>query len=93
MGIKIETDVDYGIEYKDSVTGLVGKVTGILQHQFGCVRVCLQPKAKEDGTVPDGQWIDEMSLEAVEPKENKAGGAMSTSLGFPFIPSNRSNKL
>lgn len=70
----IETNIVFGKKYKDKNTGLVGIATAIAKHQYGCIRVSLQPPAKEDGTVPDNQWFDEEGIEGVEPVERATGG-------------------
>ena len=92
MGIKIETNVEFGKEYEDSNTGLKGKAVSVSKWEFGCIRIALQPKAKEDGTVPDILWLDEQSLidretgKRIEPViEKPKGGPTSTN------PKNYSN--
>lgn len=61
--IKIHSNFDYEKEYTDSITGLKGKLVAITKWNHGCVRVALQPKIKEDGTVPDAVWVDEPQIE------------------------------
>jgi len=76
MGTKIETDINFGEEYRDTVTGFTGKATGIVKHQFGCIRILLQPPIDKDGKVPETQWLDEESIESIKPIEKKTGGPM-----------------
>uniref|UniRef100_A0A6M3KEQ4 Uncharacterized protein n=1 Tax=viral metagenome TaxID=1070528 RepID=A0A6M3KEQ4_9ZZZZ len=71
---KIETNVEFGKKYRDKITGLEGIAISISKYQYGCLRVGLQPKAKDDGTVPDAVWFDEESIEKIEPIEKKTGG-------------------
>jgi hypothetical protein len=73
----IETKIEFGKKYRCKVTGLEGVCTGIVKHQYGCVRALIQPPAKkEDGTIPDGSWLDEEQLEGVEPIKRTTGGPM-----------------
>lgn len=72
----IKTKIEFGKKYRDIISGLEGICTGIVKHQFGCVRALLQPKAKEDGTIPDGSWLDEEQLEGIEPVKKTSGGPM-----------------
>lgn len=72
----IYTRIEFGKKYRDTVTGFEGVCTGIVRHQFGCVRACLQPKAKDDGTIPESVWFDEESLEDIKPVEVRTGGPM-----------------
>lgn len=69
MGIKIETELDYGQRVTDDVTGFKGLVTAITQYQHGCLRVCVQPKADKEGKIPEAQWIDEPQLTGKRPKK------------------------
>jgi hypothetical protein len=50
---------------RDTVTGLVGTITGIHQYLTGCARVSLQPPAA-DGKVPEHYGADVLTLELVE---------------------------
>lgn len=48
---------------KDEVTGLEGIVMVVAFYATGCIHYGLQQrKTKEDGTVPDWQWIDQSQL-------------------------------
>jgi hypothetical protein len=72
----IESNIEYGKEYVDSVTGLKGVAVAITKFQYGCVRIALQPKVKDDGEgkVPELCWFDEESLIGVEPIKESTGG-------------------
>lgn len=87
MGTTIKSICEFGKEYTDSVTGLIGKCTGIAKHQFGCVRICLQPPIDKDGKVPDNYWVDEGQIESEKEPDKTPGGpqndpSRSGALGF-----------
>lgn len=75
--IRIETDVDYGKEYEDEITGFRGKCTGVTRHQFGCIRICLTPKTDKDGELGDEKWFNESNL---------IDGNLSQNNGLGFKP-------
>lgn len=56
---------ELGREYRDIVTGFVGVCTAITTHITGCDQFHLQPKAKKDGTIPDGAFFDVNRVERV----------------------------
>lgn len=72
----IKTDIEFGKFYQDKITGFKGAAVGIVKHQFGCLRINLQPKINEDGTVPDSLWFDEESICDVIPQKITKGGFM-----------------
>lgn len=74
MGIIIKTDLEFGTEYEDRVSGFKGKCTGVVQHQYGCIRALLQPAVDKDGKHPEGVWFDEPQL--IESRTDKPGGPM-----------------
>jgi len=76
MGTIIKTDLEFGKEYEDTITGFKGKCTGIVRHQFGCIRALLQPPIDKDGKHPEGIWLDEPQLKDITPKTKKPGGPM-----------------
>lgn len=47
-----------GMKAEDKVTGLKGVVSCVSFDLYGCVQVVLKPKVKDDGTVPEGHWLD-----------------------------------
>ncbi|WP_320838478.1 hypothetical protein [Zhongshania sp.] len=58
--------VPLGTIVKDKVTGLKGVAENRATFLYGCDRYCIQPQAKEDGTVPDSIMVDEPQLEIME---------------------------
>jgi len=76
MGVVIKTDLEFGEEYEDIITGFKGKCTGIVKHQFGCIRGLLQPPVDKDGKRPDGEWFDEQQIKGVAQKKKTTGGPM-----------------
>jgi len=72
--VKIESKVDFGVVYEDAITGMKGKAVGVAIHQYGCIRIAIQPRVREDGIVPDPVWMDEEQLIDIEPVEIKTGG-------------------
>ena len=74
MGTKIETEIEYGKMYQDVNTGLIGIAMTITKWQYGCIRVGLQQKMKDDGTIPDAVWVDEYALKGVESAKVERGG-------------------
>lgn len=46
------------------LSGVEGYVDNICQYLFGMTRYCVQPKVREDGTLPDAYAFDEIVLEA-----------------------------
>jgi hypothetical protein len=73
MGIIIETNIEFGKTYKDSISGFKGKVVAISKFQFGCIRIALMPPAK-DGKLEEIQWFDEEAIEGLERKNRFMGG-------------------
>jgi len=62
----IRTNVLFGKEYKDLITGFKGVCTSIAKHQFGCIRIGLTPKMGKDGKNPDSVYFDEESLVGIK---------------------------
>ncbi len=52
-----------GKQLKCKVTGFVGIATAKVEFINGCVQYCVKPKMKEDGKLPDGEYIDIEQLE------------------------------
>lgn len=51
----------------DSVTGFNGMLTGRAEYLTGCVQYLVTPrKCKEDGSIPNGEWLDESRLTDVK---------------------------
>lgn len=43
---------------QDKITGFEGIVTGKCLYISGCDQILLAPKVKDDGSMPEGRWID-----------------------------------
>ncbi len=54
--------IKLGDMVKDTVTGYKGTVVATSDYIHGCRRLCIQAKAKKDGTFVDGIWFDEPRL-------------------------------
>ena len=52
--------------YKDDVTGVVGKLTGIGNFDDGTDQGLLQPPVDKDGKVPEKRWVDVRFLSFVD---------------------------
>ena len=74
MGTTIKIGIEFGKAYKDKITGLVGVAVAISKYQYGCIRVALQPKLKEDGGMSAIIWLDEPQLEDVLISDTSPGG-------------------
>lgn len=55
-----------GDRVKDKVTGFEGIVIGKSKWLNNCDTVGVKGKVKEDGTVPEAVWFDEMQVEVIE---------------------------
>ena len=56
----IEHKFNLGDKLKDNVTGLTGIVMVIAKYATGCLHYGIQAKIiKDNGTLPDWQWLDE----------------------------------
>lgn len=71
MGIKIETEVEYGKSYESITTGYVGIAVAVTKWRYGCVRILLQPRVGKDNKQEEGEWFDEADLSMV--LERKTG--------------------
>jgi hypothetical protein len=60
--------IKLGDEVRCKVTGFKGVATSRQIHMNGCNHVCIQPKIKKDGTLPESQWFDEIQVEVTKPK-------------------------
>lgn len=49
---------DLGKNGKDSVTGFEGIITSEHNYLTGCTQYGLQPKIKEDGSLPEAKYFD-----------------------------------
>jgi hypothetical protein len=57
--------IQLGMVVRDRVTGLIGVAENRGDYLHGCSRFCVQPFAKDDGTVPSSTMVDEPQLEMV----------------------------
>lgn len=52
-------DVKFGTEYRDRVTGFVGKATQRAEHINGCIQWALDGKVNEKNEIPGGYFFDD----------------------------------
>lgn len=64
------TQIEFGCEYRDTITGFKGKATGQSSYISGCSRVLLEAKAEKD-KVGVSEWFDLQRLEPVKSKPVK----------------------
>lgn len=50
---------------RDKVTGLEGVADNRATYMYGCDRYWVQPRIKEDGTIPQGRMVDYPQLEFI----------------------------
>ncbi len=48
---------------RDIITNFSGIIIGRLEYISGCSQLLLSGRAKDDGTLGDGHWIDEQRVE------------------------------
>lgn len=76
----VETNFCLGSKVRDTVTGLVGIITGRVEWLNGCKRYAVQPPVDKDGKVPKVEWVDVQQAEVVEAAKRAAakpsGGPM-----------------
>lgn len=58
--------IEFGREYRDRISGFVGRCTGKASFISGCDQVLLVPSVGTDGAFRDGQWFDDERLIDVE---------------------------
>lgn len=61
----MERPLELGREMTDKITGFTGIATSKHFYLTGCAQYGLQPKMREDGTVPDKQYFDEGRLKVI----------------------------
>ena len=74
--------IEIGVKGKSNISGFIGIITARSQCLNGCDRYFINPKAKKDGTLPDGYWFDEgeivvMKSSKIEPQNQDKGGLHS----------------
>ncbi len=57
-----EAGCQLGVKYTDELTGYKGVCTARTVFLHGCVRICLEAKAKGKAQVPVECWFDEQRL-------------------------------
>ncbi len=62
--------IEQGVKVACAVTGFKGTVTARMEHDSGCLRYEVTPKAVKN-KVEDARWIDEIHLLASVPKAKK----------------------
>ena len=62
-----------GDRYKDPITGFEGVAVARTVYLYGCARVGLQGPLRDDGTISECQWIDELQLMELLPDKEKGG--------------------
>lgn len=63
-----KSEIQFGEEYMDRITGLKGKTTQRAQHVDGCVQWALDPPVNEKGELVNGYFFDDVRILAVETK-------------------------
>ena len=58
-------EIELGNKVRDKVTGFEGIAIAKIEYINGCIQFCVKPKVKEDGKMPDGEYIDVDDLEIV----------------------------
>ena len=54
--------IEFGKEYRDHISGFVGKCTGFCRYISGCDQVLLSPPVDKDGKHQEGMWFDDDRL-------------------------------
>ncbi len=57
--------IKLGQKVRDRVTGFEGIATSRVEYLNGCVQYCVKPKTREDGKMPEGEYIDDAQLEVI----------------------------
>jgi len=63
--------IELGDKVKDTITGFQGIAVQKAIHMNGCIRWCIQPPVDKEGKFPDACWVDEHSIEVLEPQKIK----------------------
>ena len=90
--MNIDTNgIELGDLVEDEITGVRGRITGVHQFLTGCARVTIQPRIKEDGSVPDTFSADVLTLRVIEKRVRHAvdrskGGPQPTPSARVVVP-------
>ena len=57
--------VHLGDAVRDTVTGLKGTVTGVVEYLYGCRRLVVQPPVDKDGKYVDAVYVDEPQAQVI----------------------------
>ncbi len=72
--------IEFGSKVRDTITGFEGIVRSYNEWDNGCVKYAVQGRVKDNGKIPEHEWIDAQQLEILEPapkkKTQSAGGPM-----------------
>jgi hypothetical protein len=60
--MKLETKLEIGQSYTDSVSGFKGICTGVTIYLNGCIQGLIEAKPNNNNDKPVSQWIDEQRL-------------------------------
>jgi hypothetical protein len=58
--------VPLGSKVTDKITGLTGRVVGIVEYISGCNQVLVSPPVDKDGKYVDAHWVDVQRLEILD---------------------------
>jgi hypothetical protein len=62
-----------GEKVRDKITGYEGIAYARTEYLNGCIRIGIQDRLKQDGTVPDMEWGDQSEIEVTK-KEKQIKG-------------------
>lgn len=60
----VSTEIEFGVKYRDGVTGYEGTAEAVTEFHYGCLRIQLE-RADKDGK-PETEWFDEQRLVKVD---------------------------
>ncbi|HAM56249.1 MAG TPA: hypothetical protein DCQ64_12950 [Candidatus Rokubacteria bacterium] len=55
--------IQLGDRVRDNITGFEGVATGRTEYLYGCVRICIEPSALQEGKPIEAIWFDEQRLD------------------------------
>lgn len=74
-------EIKLGQTVKETITGFTGVVTSVMEQLNGNIQVGVQPKTKDEGSMPDALYIDHHTLEVVDDAfVSKAGKTQVTDI-------------
>jgi len=63
------TEIELGMEAKDTITGFSGLVIGKYEYLYGCTHFLIQPKVDKKGKLAKGQNLEEPQLTVSNPEK------------------------